>query len=69
MPVKPIDWSGNLPCLSMENQLTNGSQKTPVKPIMVPQSINIIKVDHQSHDDDKEKYNVVADKELFKLTN
>jgi hypothetical protein len=36
---------------------------------MVLQSINMIKVDHQSHDDDKEKYNTVADKGLFKLTN
>jgi hypothetical protein len=51
MPVKPI----------------NKSQETPVKPIILLQSINIIKVDHQSHD--KEEYNAVADKRLFKLTN
>jgi hypothetical protein len=51
----------------MENQPTNGSQETPVKPIMVPQSINMMKVDHQSHD--KEECNAVADKELFKSTN
>jgi hypothetical protein len=30
----------------MENQLINESQETPVKPIMVPQLINMIKVDH-----------------------
>jgi hypothetical protein len=53
----------------MENQPTNGSQETPVKPIMVPQSINMMKVDHQSHDDDKEECNAVADKGLFKSTN
>jgi hypothetical protein len=58
MPVKPINWFDDLPCLSMENQ-----------PIMVPQSINMIKVDHQSHDNDKEEYNAVANKGLFKLTN
>jgi hypothetical protein len=28
-----------------------------------------MKVDHQSHDDDKEEYNAVADKGLFKSTN
>jgi hypothetical protein len=39
------------------------------QPIMVPQSINMMKVDHQSHDDDKEKCNAVADKGLFKSTN
>jgi hypothetical protein len=57
----------------MLNQPTNGSQnlppRMPVKPIILPQSINIMKVDHQSHDDDKEKYNAVADKGLFKSTN
>jgi hypothetical protein len=57
-PVKPIDWFDDLPCLGMENQ-----------PIMVSQSINMIKVDHQSHDDDKEECNAVADKGLFKSTN
>jgi hypothetical protein len=42
----------------------------PVKLIMVPQSINMMKVDHQSHDDDnKEECNAVTDKELFKSTN
>jgi hypothetical protein len=45
-PVKPINWSDNLPCLGMENQPTNESQKMPVKPIIIPQSINMIKVDH-----------------------
>jgi hypothetical protein len=69
MPVKPIDWSGNLPCLGMKNQPINKSQETPVKPIIVPQSINIIKVDYQSHDDDKEECNAIADKRLFKSTN
>jgi hypothetical protein len=69
MPVKPINWSGDLPCLGMENQPTNGSQKTPVKLIMVPQSINMMKVDYQSHDNDKEECNAVADKGLFKSTN
>ena len=67
MPVKPIDWFNNLLCLGMENQPTNGSQETPVKPIIVLQSINMIKVDHQSYD--KEKCNAVADKGLFKSTN
>jgi cytidylate kinase len=52
----------------MENQPINGSQKMSVKPIILPQSINIMKVDYQSHDD-KEECNVVADKGLFKLTN
>jgi hypothetical protein len=46
MPVKPIDWSGDLSCLGMENQPINGSQETPVKLIIVPQSINMIKVDY-----------------------
>jgi hypothetical protein len=64
-PVKPIDWSDDLPCLGMENQLTNGSQEMPVKPI-IPQSINMMKVDH---DNDKEECNAVADKGLFKSTN
>ena len=41
----------------------------PAKPIILPQSINIIKVDHQSHDNGKKKYNTVTDKELFKSTN
>jgi hypothetical protein len=58
MPVKPINWFDNLLCLSMENQS-----------IMVSQLINMIKVDHQSHDNDKEKCNAVADKGLFKSTN
>jgi hypothetical protein len=53
----------------MENQPINISQKMPVKPIMIPQSINIIKVYHQSHDNDKEKCNAVTDKGLFKSTN
>ena len=66
-PVKLIDWSDDLPCLGMENQPTNGSQEMPVKPIMVPQSINMMKVDHQSHDE--EECNAVADKGLFKSTN
>jgi hypothetical protein len=57
-PVKPIDWFDDLPCLGMENQ-----------PIMIPQSINMMKVNHQSHDDDKEKCNAVTDKGLFKSTN
>jgi hypothetical protein len=39
------------------------------QPIMVPQLINMMKVDHQSHDDDKEKCNTVADIRLFKSTN
>jgi hypothetical protein len=52
----------------MENQPTNGSQEMPVKPIILPQSINMIKVDHQSHDNKKE-CNTVTDKELFKSTN
>jgi hypothetical protein len=51
----------------MENQPTNGSQEMPVKPIMVPQSINMMKVDHQSHDE--KECNAVADKGLFKSTN
>jgi hypothetical protein len=58
LPVKLIDWSDDLLCLGMENQ-----------PIMVLQLINMMKVDHQSHDDDKEEYNAVADKGLFKSTN
>jgi hypothetical protein len=75
MPVKPINWFDDLPCLGMENQSTNGSQESgkkprmPIKPIILSQSINMIKVDHQSHDDDKEEYNAVADKRLFKSTN
>jgi hypothetical protein len=68
MPVKPINWFDNLPCLGMENQPTNRSQEMPVKPIILPQSINMMKVDHQSHDDKKE-CNAVADKGLFKSTN
>jgi hypothetical protein len=52
----------------MENQLTNKSQEMPVKPITLPQSINMMKVDHQSHDDKKE-CNAVTDKGLFKSTN
>jgi alpha-acetolactate decarboxylase len=40
----------------------------PAKPIILPQSINMIKVDHQSHDN-KEKCNAVANKGLFKSTN
>jgi hypothetical protein len=68
MPVKPIDWFDDLPCLDMENQPINGSQEMPVKPIILPQSINMMKVDHQSHDN-KEKCNAVADKGLFKSTN
>jgi hypothetical protein len=51
----------------MENQLINGSQEIPVKPIILSQSINMIKVDHQSHD--KKECNAVADKGLFKSTN
>jgi hypothetical protein len=66
-PVKPIDWSDDLPCLGMENQLTNGSQEIPVKPIIPLQSINMIKMDHDN--DKKEKCNAVADKGLFKSTN
>jgi hypothetical protein len=58
MPVKLINWFDNLPCLNMENQ-----------PIIVPQLINMIKMDYQSHDNDKEEYNAVADKGLFKSTN
>jgi hypothetical protein len=69
MLVKPIDWSNNLSCLGMENQPTNGSQEMPVKPIILPQSINMIKIDHQSHDNDKEECNAVTDKGLFKSTN
>jgi hypothetical protein len=69
MPVKPIDWSDDLTCLGMENQPINGSQEMPAKLIMVSQSINMMKVDHQSHDDDKEECNAVADKGLFKSTN
>jgi hypothetical protein len=65
-PIKPIDWSDDLPCLGMKNQSTNESQKTPVKPITLSQSINMIKVDH---DNDKEECNTVADKKLFKSTN
>ena len=41
----------------------------PVKPIILPQLINMIKADHQSHDNGKEKYNAVVDKGLFKSTN
>jgi hypothetical protein len=39
----------------------------PVKPIILSQSINMMKVDHQSHDE--EECNAVADKGLFKSTN
>jgi hypothetical protein len=53
----------------MINQPTNRSQEMPVKPIILPQSINMIKADHQSHDNDMEECNAVADKELFKSTN
>jgi hypothetical protein len=53
----------------MINQPINKSQKMPVKPIILPQLINMIKMDHQSHDNDKEEYNAVTDKELFKSTN
>jgi hypothetical protein len=53
----------------MENQLINRSQETPVKPIIVSQLINMIKVDHQFYDNDKEECNTVADKRLFKSTN
>jgi hypothetical protein len=45
------------------------SLKMPVKLFILPQSINMIKVDYQSHDNDKKKYNAVADKRLFKSTN
>jgi hypothetical protein len=69
MPVKLINWFNDLPCLGMENQLINRSQETPVKPIMVSQLINMMKVDYQSHDNDKEECNAVADKGLFKSTN
>jgi hypothetical protein len=69
MPVKPIDWFDDLLYLNMENQPINGSQDMPVKLIIVPQLINMIKVNHQSHDDDKEEYNIVIDKGLFKSTN
>jgi hypothetical protein len=58
MLVKPINWFDDLSCLNMENQ-----------PIMVPQSINMMKVDYQSHGNDKEEYNAVTDKGLFKSTN
>jgi hypothetical protein len=51
----------------MENQPTNRSQEIPVKPIIPPQSINMMKVDHDN--DKKEKCNAVADKGLFKSTN
>jgi hypothetical protein len=68
MPVKSINWFDDLPCLGMENQPINESQEMLVKPIMVLQLINMIKVDHQSHDN-KEKCNAVADKGLFKSTN
>src|SRR5258708_39595371 len=40
-----------------------------VKPIILSQLINMMKVDHQSHDNSKEECNVVADKRLFKSTN
>src|SRR5258708_31086296 len=40
-----------------------------VKPIILSQLINMMKVDHQSHDNSKEECNAVADKELFKSTN
>jgi hypothetical protein len=50
----------------MINQPINESQEMPVKPIILPQLINMIKVDH---DNDKEEYNAVADKGLFKSTN
>jgi hypothetical protein len=43
--------------------------RMPVKPIILPQLINIIKVNYQSYDNDKEECNAVANKELFKLTN
>jgi hypothetical protein len=68
MPVKSIDWFDNLSCLGIKNQLTNESQKMPVKSIILPQLINMMKVDHQSHDN-KEECNAVADKGLFKSTN
>ena len=40
-----------------------------IKPIILPQLINIIKINHQSHDNGKKEYNAVIDKELFKSTN
>jgi hypothetical protein len=43
--------------------------KMPVKPIILPQLINMMKMDYQSYDNDKEKYNAVTDKGLFKSTN
>jgi len=43
--------------------------RMPVKPIILPQSINMMKVDYQSHDDGKKECNAVADKGLFKSTN
>ena len=45
------------------------SLRMPVKPIILSQSINMIKVDHQSHDNEKEECNAVTDKRLFKSTN
>ena len=41
--------------------------RMPVKLIILPQSINMMKVDYQSHDE--EECNAVADKGLFKSTN
>jgi hypothetical protein len=41
----------------------------PVKPIILPQLINMIKVDYQSYDNDKKEYNTVTNKGLFKSTN
>jgi hypothetical protein len=52
----------------MENQPTNESQEMPIKLIMIPQLINMMKMDHQPHDN-KKKYNAVIDKGLFKSTN
>src|SRR5258708_13933823 len=40
-----------------------------VKPIILSQLINMMKVDHQSHDNSKEECNAVADKELFESKN
>jgi hypothetical protein len=71
MSVKLIDWFDDFSCLGMVNQPINGSQdlplRKPVKPIILSQLINMIKVDYQSHN--KEEYNAVVDKELFKSTN
>jgi hypothetical protein len=41
----------------------------PIKLIILSQLINMIKVDYQSYDNDKEECNAVADKRLFKSTN